>query len=82
MSITVDSIHDLARWAYSKSCNGWRANRHCLDRDTGEELPEPHPGCVAAQRATDLLNAMRRYDGDPVIGWLVDEAELDPELWQ
>ena len=82
MTITVDGFQDLARWAYSKSCLDWKANRRCRDKDTGDELPFPHPGCVESQRATDLLNAMRRYEGEPVLGWLIVDSDIDPDMWQ
>lgn len=81
MTISVDGIHDLAFWARSKACNGWRTNRICLDRVTGDPLADPHEGCVQAQRASDLLAAMQRYEGEDVVGWLVNDDGVDPEVW-
>jgi hypothetical protein len=81
MAITVDGIHDLAHWALSKACNGWRNERLCIDRDTGQPLPTPHEGCVQAQRAHDLLASMQRWEGQDVVGWLVTEDGVDPSLW-
>lgn len=81
MTITVEGIHDLATWASSKTCNGWRLSRLCLDRDTGKELTLPHPGCVQAQRAHDLLSSMERYEGEDVIGWLVSDEAVNPDSW-
>lgn len=81
MAITVDGIHDLADWSLSKACNGWRQNRVCLDRETGDQMPEPHDGCVQAQRAHDLLSSIRRYDGEEAVGWLITDEAVNPDLW-
>ncbi len=81
MTITVDGIDDLADWALSKACGPWRAGDNCIDKDTGAELPGGHPGCVQAQRAADLLRAMRRHEGEPAVGWLIADDEVDDSLW-
>lgn len=81
MVISVDGIHDLAAWAISKACNGWRQDRTCVDKETGGLLNEPHEGCVQAQRANDLLSRIRRYEGEEVVGWLVEDEFVDSEVW-
>lgn len=81
VTITVDGIGDLADWAISKACGPWRAGDICLDKETGAELQDGHPGCVQAQRASDLLRAMRRHDGEPAVGWLIADDEVDNSLW-
>jgi hypothetical protein len=81
MAITVEEIHDLAHWARSKACNGWRTDGICLDKVTGEPLVDAHDGCIQAQRAHDLLGAIQRYDSADVVGWLVSDSAVDPDLW-
>jgi hypothetical protein len=82
VAISVDGIHDLAYWARSKACNGWRDDQVCRDNETNEPLDSPHPGCVHAQRAHDLLASLQRYEGEEVVGWLVTDAAVDSDLWQ
>jgi len=81
MAITIEGVHDLGDWAVSKACNGWRNDRRCRDNRSNEVLPAPHEGCVQAQRACDLLSAVRRHDGADVVGWLVTDDAIDPALW-
>lgn len=82
MPIEVNEVRDLADWAISKACNGWRTEKICYDQETGAPRPEPHHGCIQAQRAHDLLSKVERYEGQEVVGWLVEDAQLDPEIWQ
>jgi hypothetical protein len=44
-----------ARYALSKSCNGWRRNRTCIDAATRRPLDTPHPACVRAQEEHDQI---------------------------
>lgn len=81
MTITVHGVHDLATWAISKACNGWRSEGVCYDKDTGDPLPWPHAGCVQAQQAADLLAGLDRYEGADVVGWLVSDDAINPDLW-
>lgn len=76
MAVTVDGIQDLATWARSKACNGWRTDGVCLDKTTSDPLAEPHEGCVHAQHAHDILAAIRRYEGEEVVGWLAADDEF------
>ncbi len=72
---------DLVAWSLSKAWNGWRQNRVCLDRVTSDPMPEPHEGCVQAQKAHDLLSSARRYNDEEVIGWLITDEAVDSDLW-
>lgn len=82
ITITVEGIHDLANWSLSKACNGWRANRQCVAKETGALLPTPHAACIQAQKANDLLGSMRRYQAEEVVGWLVTDDAVDLDLWE
>lgn len=51
-----------AAWALSRACNGWRANKVCINRATNIALPTPHPGCLRAQLEHDLILDEHRSD--------------------
>lgn len=46
---------ERAAWALSRACNGWRANKVCIDRASNSALSEPHRGCLRAQLEHDLI---------------------------
>ena len=63
MAVEIDGPADLAQWANSKSCAQWKGTASC-----------PHPGCVEAQRAADLLSALVQEGSSST--WLLDEAHV------
>ena len=63
MAVQVDRVGDLIRWADSKSCEPWKADRSC-----------GHDGCVQAQRAVDILSAL--VETDPGV-WSLDERDIE-----
>lgn len=62
MTIGVRGPADLAAWAESKACGVWRSSRSCS-----------HPGCRDAQRAADVLEALRETGPGQ---WVLDEATI------
>jgi hypothetical protein len=62
MTSNVDGVKDLEPWANSKSCEPWKADRSC-----------GHPACAQAQRAVDVLAALREVE--PGV-WVLDEADI------
>lgn len=59
---------DLAKWALSKACNGWRRDRQCVAKFPPDAyvLTTSHPGCVRAQQVHDTLMDMVPVDPSPI----------------
>jgi hypothetical protein len=53
--VTEHSPQERAAWALSRSCNGWRRDRICYSKITGEPLAHPHPACQRAQDEHDQI---------------------------
>jgi len=52
-----------------------------LQQDDTRAAPRATRGSVQAQRAYDLLIKIDRYEGDEVVGWLVEDVALDADIW-
>ncbi len=58
--MTEHSAQERAAWALSRACNGWRRNKVCISRATGQSMDEPHPACLRAQEEHDQILADAR----------------------
>lgn len=58
----MDSPADLLEWALSKTCGPWKVDRAC-----------GHPPCAEAQRAADIISALRPVDSGE---WRLSEQDI------
>ena len=71
MPLTDQEKDDLREWIRSKSCNEFRRDESCIDRNDSAMIGDMHVGCYRVRQVLahrECLNASQREDVNAVPG--------------